>query len=154
MLLIVFAVFNVAVAANESQDQSKNQISSVSIYPQLDTTSKPVSDKTNSTPGNESLNETNCTVPVNITEPSSNSTLNCTNLTETNQSSNQTLNRTGIRNIIRQLIFPVLNDTRNLNETNITGDPLNKFLADVNTLRDKIGLLSDMIRSGKLNISI
>ncbi|MGB9980137.1 hypothetical protein [Methanobacterium sp.] len=143
ILLIVFAVFSIAAAA-ESQNQSKSQISSSFIAPQINAISNPVSNSTNSTPRNASLNQTNCTLPP--VGQVSNQTLNCT--TGTNQSSNQTLNNSAIRDIIGQLLAPVLNDTTNLTDTNATGQPFNKLLTDINTLLGKIGQLLVIIRSG------
>lgn len=143
ILLIVFAVFSIAVTANEQQNQSKNHISTNYIMLQINATPN----CTNATP----RNETNCT--LNITGPISNQTFNCTNLTGTNQSTNQTLNRSNIRDIIGQLLAPVLNDTTNLTQTNATGQPLNQFLADVNTLINKIQQLIGIIRSGGFNIT-
>ena len=143
VLLIVFAVFSIAVTANESQNQSKTQSSHSFITPQISA----APNCTNMTP----WNETNCT--VNITGPISNQTFNCTNLTVTNQSTNQTLNRSNIRDIIGQLLAPVLNDTTNLTQTNATGQPLNKLLTDVNTLLSKMEQLIGIIRSGGFNIT-
>jgi hypothetical protein len=145
IFLIVFAVFSIAVTANELQNQSKTQISKSIITPQINTVSNPASNGTNSTP----RNETNCT--LNITGPLSNQTFNCTNLTVTNQSTNQTLNRSTIRDIIGQLLAPVLNDTNNLTQTNATGQPLNQLLTDVNTLMSKLQQLMGIIRSGGFN---
>ena len=152
ILLIVFAVFSIAVSAVQDQNKSqeKSQISNnFNSIPPVNTTqiSKPISNSTNSTP----KNETNCT--LNITGPVSNQTLNCTNLTGTNQSTNQTLNRSTIRDIITQLLSPVLNDTTNLTQTNATGQPLDKLLTDVNTLFNKIEQLIGIIRSGGFNIT-
>ncbi|MEL7671979.1 hypothetical protein [Methanobacterium sp.] len=143
MLLIVFAVFSIAVTANEQQNQSKNQASTSYIIPQINATPN----CTNATP----RNETNCT--LNITGPILNQTFNCTNLTVTNQSTNQTLNRSTIRDIIGQLLAPVLNDTTNLTQTNATGQPLDKLLTDVNTMLSKIAQLIGIIRSGGFNIT-
>ena len=143
ILLIVFAVFSISVTANEQQNQSKNQISTNYITPQINATPN----CTNATP----RNETNCT--LNITGPILNQTFNCTNLTGTNQSTNQTLNRSNIRDIIEQLLAPVLNDTTNLTQTNATGQPLNQLLTDVNTLISKIQQLIGIIRSGGFNIT-
>jgi len=136
MLLIVFAVFSIAVTANEQQNQSKTQVSTSYIMPQINATPR---------------NETNCT--LNITGPISNQTFNCTNLTVTNQSTNQTLNRSTIRDIIGQLLAPVLNDTTNLTQTNATGQPLDKLLTDVNTMLSKMAQLIGIIRSGGFNIT-
>ncbi len=143
ILLIVFAVFSIAVTANEQQNQSKSQSSTIYMTPQINATPN----CTNATP----RNETNCT--LNITGPVSNQTFNCTNLTGTNQSTNQTLNRSSIRDIIGQLLAPVLNDTNNLRQTNATGQPLNQILTDVNTLMSKIQQLIGIIRSGGFNIT-
>ena len=156
ILLIVFAVFSIAVSAvqDQTKSQQKSQISNnVNSIPPLNAVelSKPISNSTNSTPGNGSLNQTNCTIlPI---EQLSNQTLNCTNSTWTNQSTNQTLNRSAIRDIIGQLLAPVLNDTTNLTQTNATGQPLNKLLTDVNSMLSKIEQLLGMIRSGGFNIT-
>ena len=143
ILLIVFAVFSIAVTANDQQNQSKTQISTNYILPQINETPN----CTNTTP----INESNCT--LNITGPISNQTFNCTNLTDDNQSINQTLNRSTILDIIGQLLGPVLNDTANLTQINTTGQPLNQLLTDVNAMMGKIQQLIGIIRSGGFNIT-
>ncbi len=147
MLFIVFTAFSMAVTASELQNQSKTQSSNSFIIPQVTAVPSHAPNCTNMTP----MNETNCT--VNITGPLSNQTFNCTNLTVTNQSINQTLNRSNIRDIIGQVLVPVLGDTTNLTQTNATGQPLNKLLTDVNTLLSKMEQLICIIRSGGFNIT-
>ena len=154
MLFIVFAVFSIAVTADELQNQSKSQDSNSLISPQVNVVSNSISNSTNSTPKNETSNQTaNCTIVPSTIGQSSNQTFNCTNITWTSQSPNQTLNRTAIRGILEQFLAPVLNDTGNITQTNTTGEPLNKLLTDVSTLIDKIKQLFSVIQSSGLNMT-